>query len=63
MIRNVFAERPDLRLTLDEGHAMWGLDASELEAVLTAFVDAEVLSRSSQGVYAIRQSDPDANAA
>jgi len=52
MIREEFVSRPGLQLSLREAQALWGLDSSDLEAVLSAFVDARLLHRSSQGIYA-----------
>lgn len=54
IIRRTFEEVSELRLTAEQASLRWNMEASQLEAMLDAFVAVGVLSRSSDGVYARR---------
>jgi hypothetical protein len=55
IIRYEFQEWPDLRVTAADASRLWGLETFRLEAVLDAFVQAGLLSRTLDGVYSLRQ--------
>ena len=55
IIRYEFQEWPDLRVTAADASRVWGLEDFQLEAVLDAFVQAGLLSRSPDGVYSLRE--------
>jgi hypothetical protein len=55
VIRSEFGAMPDLKVTLAEATSRWPLETPRLEAVLDAFVSANFLERSSNGVYAVRE--------
>ena len=54
LIRQQFQETPHLRVTAEQASRLWGLEAAELEAVLSAFVDAHLLNRNRGGAYELR---------
>jgi hypothetical protein len=54
LIRQQFQETPQLCVTAEQASRLWGLEAAELEAVLSAFVDAHLLNRTRGGAYTLR---------
>ena len=54
LIRQQFQQTPHLCLTAEQASRLWGLEAAELEAVLSAFVDAHLLNRTRGGAYSLR---------
>jgi len=57
LIRQQFQQTPHLCVTAEQASRLWGLEAAELDAVLSAFVDARLLNRTRGGAYMLR-SDP-----
>ena len=58
LIRQQFQETPHLCVTAEQASRLWGLEAAELEAVLSAFVDAHLLNRTRGGAYTLRLDPP-----
>jgi hypothetical protein len=58
LIRQRFQETPHLCVTAEQASRLWGLEAAELEAVLSAFVDARLLNRTRGGAYVLRLDPP-----
>jgi hypothetical protein len=58
VIRQQFQETPHLCVTAEQASRLWGLEAAELEAVLSAFVDAHLLNRTRGGAYMLRLDPP-----
>ena len=58
IIRQQFQETPHLCVTPEQASRLWGLEAAELDAVLSAFVDAHLLNRTRGGVYTLRLDPP-----
>ena len=58
LIRQQFQQTPDLCVTADQASRLWGLEAAELDAVLSAFVDARLLNRTRGGAYMLRSDPP-----
>ena len=54
LIRQQFQETPHLCVTAEQASRLWGLEEAELEAVLSAFVDARLLNRTRGGAYVLR---------
>ena len=54
LIRQQFQETPHLSVTAEQASRLWGLEAAEIEAVLSAFVDAHLLNRNRGGAYQLR---------
>jgi hypothetical protein len=54
LIRQQFQQTPRLCVTAEQASRLWGLEAAELEAVLSAFVDAHLLNRTRGGAYSLR---------
>ena len=54
LIRQQFQQTPQLCVTAEQASRLWGLEAAELEAVLSAFVDAHLLNRTRGGAYSLR---------
>jgi hypothetical protein len=54
LIRRQFQQTPHLCVTAEQASRLWGLEAAELEAVLSAFVDAHLLNRTRGGAYSLR---------
>ena len=54
LIRQQFQQTPHLCVTAEQASRLWGLEAAELEAVLSAFVDAHLLNRTRGGAYMLR---------
>jgi hypothetical protein len=54
LIRQQFQETPHLCVTAEQASRLWGLEAAELDAVLSAFVDAHLLNRNRGGAYQLR---------
>jgi hypothetical protein len=54
LIRQQFQETPYLCVTAEQASKLWGLEPAEVEAVLSAFVDARLLNRTRGGAYALR---------
>ena len=54
LIRHQFQQTPHLSVTAEQASRLWGLEAAELEAVLSAFVDAHLLNRNRGGAYSLR---------
>jgi hypothetical protein len=54
LIRQQFQETPYLCITAEQASKLWGLEPAELEAVLSAFVDAHLLNRTRGGAYTLR---------
>jgi len=54
LIRQQFQQTPHLCVTAEQASRLWGLEAAELEAVLSAFVDAHLLNRTRGGAYSLR---------
>jgi hypothetical protein len=50
-IRAEYSEIPDLDLTEQQAHRLWGLDPAMCRAVLDALVRAGFLRRTGQGTY------------
>jgi hypothetical protein len=65
LIRHKFSETPHLCVTAEQASRLWGLEAAELEAVLSAFVDAHLMDRNRGGAYQLRPepAQPDGTAA
>ena len=60
IIRQQFQETPHLCVTPEQASRLWGLEAAELDAVLSAFVDAHLLNRTRGGAYVLRLDPPSA---
>jgi hypothetical protein len=58
IIRQQFQETPHLCVTPEQASRLWGLEAAELDAVLSAFVDAHLLNRTRGGAYVLRLDPP-----
>ena len=58
IIRQRFQETPHLCVTPEQASRLWGLEAAELDAVLSAFVDAHLLNRTRGGAYVLRLDPP-----
>jgi hypothetical protein len=58
LIRQQFQETPHLCVTAEQASRLWGVEAAELEAVLSAFVDAHLLNRTRGGAYMLRLDPP-----
>ena len=58
IIRQQFQETPQLCVTPEQASRLWGLEAAELDAVLSAFVDAHLLNRTRGGAYVLRLDPP-----
>ena len=54
LIRQQFQQTPHLCVTAEQASRLWGLEPAELEAVLSAFVDAHLLNRTRGGAYSLR---------
>lgn len=54
VIHHQFQQTPHLCVTAEQASRLWGLEAAELEAVLSAFVDAHLLNRNRGGAYSLR---------
>ena len=54
LIRQQFHETPHLCITAEQASRLWGLEPAELDAVLSAFVDARLLNRTRGGAYRLR---------
>jgi hypothetical protein len=54
LIRQQFQETRYLCVTAEQASKLWGLEPAELEAVLSAFVDAHLLNRTRGGAYTLR---------
>jgi hypothetical protein len=54
LIRQQFQQTPHLCVTAEQASRLWGLEAAELDAVLSAFVDAHLLNRTRGGAYSLR---------
>ena len=54
LIRQQFQQTPHLCVTAEQASRLWGLEAAELDAVLSAFVDARLLNRTRGGAYMLR---------
>jgi hypothetical protein len=54
LIRQQFQETPQLCVTAEQASRLWGLEEAELDAVLSAFVDAHLLNRTRGGAYVLR---------
>jgi len=54
LIRHRFQQTPHLSVTAEQASRLWGLEAAELEAVLSAFVDAHLMNRNRGGAYSLR---------
>ena len=54
LIRQQFQQTPHLCVTAEQASRLWGLEAAELEAVLSAFVDAHLQNRTRGGAYSLR---------
>jgi hypothetical protein len=50
-IRGEFLEMPGMRLTAPQARRLWGLDAAQCEALLTALVDAKFLFQTRDGAF------------
>jgi hypothetical protein len=54
LIRQQFQQTPHLCVTAEQASRLWGLETVEIEAVLSAFVDAHLLNRTRGGAYTLR---------
>jgi predicted Co/Zn/Cd cation transporter (cation efflux family) len=54
LIRQQFQQTPQLCVTAEQASRLWGMEAVETEAVLSAFVDAHLLNRTRGGAYSLR---------
>jgi hypothetical protein len=54
IIRQQFRDTPHLCVTAEQASRLWGLETAEIEAVLSAFVDAHLLNRNRGGAYELR---------
>jgi len=54
LIRQQFQQTPHLCVTAEQASRLWGLETAEVEAVLSAFVDAHLLNRTRGGAYTLR---------
>ena len=54
LIRQQFQQTPHLCVTAEQASRLWGLETAEIEAVLSAFVDAHLLNRTRGGAYTLR---------
>ncbi len=50
-IQGEFLEMPGLRLTTPQARRLWGLEASQCDALLGALVDANFLFRTRDGAF------------
>ena len=50
-VQGEFLEMPGLRLTTPQARRLWGLDASQCDALLGALVDANFLFRTRDGAF------------
>jgi hypothetical protein len=50
-VRSEFLEMPGLRLTEAQGCRLWGIDATQCAALLTALLDAKFLHRTNDGAF------------
>lgn len=50
-VRGEFLEMPGLRLTTPQARRLWGLDASQCDALLGALVEANFLFRTRDGAF------------
>ena len=50
-IQGEFVEMPGLRLTPAQARRLWGLDREVCDALLSALVDANFLSKTRDGAY------------
>ena len=57
-IRGEFIEMPELRLNLQQAQRLWSLDPTRCEAVLNAPADVEFLTRTTDGRFGLRGSQP-----
>jgi len=54
LIRQQFQQTPHLCVTAEQASRLWGLETAEVDAVLSAFVDARLLNRTRGGAYSLR---------
>jgi hypothetical protein len=54
LIRQQFQQTPHLCVTAEQASRLWGLETAEVDAVLSAFVDARLLNRTRGGAYMLR---------
>jgi hypothetical protein len=54
LIRQQFQQTPHLCVTAEQASRLWGLEPADVEAVLSAFVDARLLNRTRGGAYVLR---------
>lgn len=54
-IQSEYREMPGLRLTLPQAQRLWGLDQPKCEEVLRKLTHSNVLARTSDGAFVLRQ--------
>jgi hypothetical protein len=54
LIRQQFQQTPQLCVTAEQASRLGGLEEAEVDAVLSAFVDAHLLHRNRGGAYTLR---------
>ncbi len=50
-VRGEFLEMPGMRLTAAQARRLWNLDAAQTDALLTALVETQFLSRTRDGAF------------
>ncbi len=56
-IQGEYMEMPGLRLTAGQAQRLWGIGATECEALIGALVEAGVLARTADGAFVRRDAN------